>query len=91
MSLAEKLAARVGVVEAIRAMVGHLLRGVLLDDAMAEAEKLAATGGTGKVYIVIDVKDGRSAWGIARAIESQRHIAGPDQRRIDISPEARTE
>lgn len=84
-------ASSVGLVVSLRAMVGHLLRGVLLEDALAEVEKLAATGGTGKVYIVIDVKDGRSAWGIARAIESQRHIAGPDQRRIDISPEARTE
>lgn len=78
-------------IEAIRAMVGHLLRGVLLDDALAEAEKLARTGGTGKVHIVIDIKDGRSAWGIARAIESHRHIEGPDRRRVDINPEARPE
>lgn len=66
-----------------------LLERVLMDPgtieaALAEVELLAPVGGSGRVYLVVDLKDGRRAWAQSHAIQTFRSQGEIVRRSFDL-------
>lgn len=73
-------------VTALRVMVYQILTSrQTIDDLMSEAERLAESGGSGTVWLRIDLKDARTAWAQIHSIESSRVAERAPRRRFDIS------
>lgn len=76
---------------AIRALLERALRDEgTIEDALAEVERLAPGGGSGRFVLVVDLKDGRRAWVQALALETFRATTHIGRRSFDLK-EARSE
>lgn len=76
---------------AVRTLLERALRDEgTIEDALAEVERLAPVGGSGRFVLVVDLKDGRRAWVQALALETFRATTHVGRKSFDLK-EARPE